>query len=452
MSGGVGMRQWKPYPAYKDSGVEWLGRVPEGWEVKRLKDVGLFKGGSGFPNDEQGQSNLELPFYKVNALSQSSDNGFLTDAQDTISKETAQKLRTNIFPSSCIVFAKVGAALLLGRIKFLPCPACLDNNMMGFIIDNDLVSNSFARYCVEQVQFDLIVNPGAVPSINETKIANYLFVSPPLAEQQTIASFLDHECARIDALIAKKRRLLELLEEKRRAVITRAVTRGLDPNVPMKDSGVEWLGQVPERWEVKRLRFLSRINPTRAEMSLPPETLVSFAPMEAVGEYGGMQCQEKTLDEIGSSYTYFVDYDVLIAKITPCFENGKGALAENLSNGVGFGSTEFHVVRCQFGLSPRFFFYFSISQLFRKIGEAYMYGAGGQKRIPDGYVKNFFLPTPSFQEQQAISEHLDSETAAIDAQRQVYEKSIALLQEYRASLITHAVTGKIDVREYAPPQ
>jgi restriction endonuclease S subunit len=451
MSGGVGMQQWKPYPAYKDSGVEWLGQVPEEWEVKRLRFLCRIN-----PT----RSEISLPpeilvsFAPMESVGEYGGMRCQEKALDEISSGYTY------FIDYDVLIAKITPCFENGK-------GALAENLssgVGFGSTEFHVARCQSGLCprfffyfsisylFRKVGEAYMYGAGGQKRIPDGYVRNFFLPTPSSQEQQAIASFLDHECARIDALIEKKRRLLELLEEKRRAVITQAVTRGLDPSVSMKDSGVEWLGQMPERWEVKRLRFLSRINPTRAEMSLPPETLVSFAPMEAVGEYGGMQCQEKTLDEIGSSYTYFVDYDVLIAKITPCFENGKGALAENLSNGVGFGSTEFHVVRCQFGLSPRFFFYFSISQLFRKIGEAYMYGAGGQKRIPDGYVKNFFLPTPSFQEQQAISEHLDAETAAIDAQRQAHEKSIALLREYRASLITHAVTGKIDVREHAPQQ
>ena len=207
---------------------------------------------------------------------------------------------------------------------------------------------------------------------------------------------------------------------------------------------MEWLGQVPEGWEVKRLRFLVATNPSKTEVRLSSDDFVSFVPMEAVGEYGGMQCQERCLDEIGSGYTYFADGDILIAKITPCFENVKGAIAENLTNGIGFGSTEFHVVRHLGTMNATYCFWVSISYIFRKVGEAHMYGAGGQKRIPDVFIKNFHLPTPPLPEQHAIAAFLDQQCAQIDSLIEKKQRMLDLLDEKRRAVITQAVTRGLD--------
>lgn len=216
------------------------------------------------------------------------------------------------------------------------------------------------------------------------------------------------------------------------------------PYPEYKESGVEWLGEVPAGWEVKRLRFLVATNPAKAELHLPLHASVSFAPMEAVGEYGGMQCQDRFFDEIGSGYTYFADGDILIAKITPCFENVKGAIAEKLTSGVGFGSTEFHVVRSLGSIHTKYCFWVSISYLFRKIGEAHMYGAGGQKRIADVFIKNFPLPTPPLHEQQAIAAFLDQQCAQIDSLIEKKQRMLDLLDEKRRAAITQAVTCGLD--------
>ena len=216
------------------------------------------------------------------------------------------------------------------------------------------------------------------------------------------------------------------------------------PYPAYKDSGVEWLGQVPEGWEVKRLRFLASINPTKLRNNLKEDSLVSFVPMENVDEYGGIHCQDRYLDGIGNGYTHFVNDDILIAKITPCFENGKGALAVNLTNGVGFGSTEFHVVRSFATMCPTYFFWVSTSFLFRKTGEAYMYGAGGQKRIPDSFIKNFKLPTPPLAEQRAIAAFLDQQCSQIDSLITNKRRMLDLLDEKRRAIITQAVTRGLD--------
>jgi len=209
-----------------------------------------------------------------------------------------------------------------------------------------------------------------------------------------------------------------------------------------KDSGVEWLGNVPVGWQVKRLRFNILTNPTKAEVkSITGDTLVSFVPMESVSEYGGLSLdQTKSLDEVSNGYTYFCNGDVLVAKITPCFENGKGSIAEGLENGIGFGTTELHVLRPKKKIDFRYLFYLTISYAFRQIGKSYMYGAGGQKRVPDDFIRNLRHPIPDISEQCIIAAFLDRETERIDELIAKKERQIKLLQEKRAALISHAVT------------
>lgn len=213
-----------------------------------------------------------------------------------------------------------------------------------------------------------------------------------------------------------------------------------------KDSCVEWLGQIPAHWEVKRLKLVAALNPPASEVrSLPAETEVSFVPMEAVGEYGGLDLSTtKQLGDAGGGYTYFRDRDVVVAKITPCFENGKGAHASGLANGIAFGTTELHVIRVAHELDDRFLFYLTLSDAFRRLGEADMYGAGGQKRISESFVENFRAPLPPISEQRAIAAFLNRETAKIDASVAKKERLIELLQEKRAALITRAVTKGLE--------
>lgn len=202
----------------------------------------------------------------------------------------------------------------------------------------------------------------------------------------------------------------------------------------------------PASWEQKRLRFAVRMNPSKNEIDLDDSDLVSFVPMDAVGEYGGIRLsEEKELSEIGSGYTYFCDDDVVVAKITPCFENGKGSRAKGLKNKTAFGTTELHVMRAAPGqLEPQFLFYLTISDLFRKIGESEMYGAGGQKRVPESFIKDFRTGLPPIKEQKAIARFLDFKTAQIDSL--IAKKGVLLekLAEKRTALINHAVTKGID--------
>ncbi|MGI8402019.1 MAG: restriction endonuclease subunit S [Gemmatimonadaceae bacterium] len=216
----------------------------------------------------------------------------------------------------------------------------------------------------------------------------------------------------------------------------------LSPYQRYTPSGIEWLGDVPAHWEVKRGRFCMDVNPSSNRLrTLRSHDEVSFVPMEAVGEYGGLDLdQTRTISEVTSGYTEFDNGDVVVAKITPCFENGKGALAEGLVNGVAFGTTELHVLRATPTLDRRLLFYFTMSGLFRSTGEGEMYGAGGQKRVPATFCENIRVPLPPLGEQRAIVAFLDCETAKIDALVTKKRALIDRLKEKHIALISRTVT------------
>ncbi|HUZ97258.1 MAG TPA: restriction endonuclease subunit S [Edaphobacter sp.] len=209
-----------------------------------------------------------------------------------------------------------------------------------------------------------------------------------------------------------------------------------------RPSGVGWLGDVPVHWEVKRGRFCMDVNPRSNRLwTLEPEAEVSFIPMDAVGEYGGLDLEQvRAISEVDSGYTEFDDGDVVVAKITPCFENGKGALAVGLVNGAAFGTTELHVLRATTALDRRILFYFTLSWPFRSTGEGEMYGAGGQKRVPPEFCKNVRVPLPPPDEQCMIAHFLDRETAKIDALVTKKRTLVERLKEKRTALISRTVT------------
>ncbi len=209
-----------------------------------------------------------------------------------------------------------------------------------------------------------------------------------------------------------------------------------------KESGVEWLGEIPEGWEVKRMRFFTKINPKKSEQQgINFDLDVSFLPMEAIGEYGGLKLDyNKKIEEVYNGYTYFKEGDIIVAKITPCFENGKGAVVNNLTNEIGFGTTELHVIRATKTADTKYLFYISITDHFRKIGSSFMYGAGGQKRVPEEFVLNFRHPLPERKEQIQIAQFLDHETSRIDNLIEKKRRQIELLKEKRSALITHVIT------------
>jgi type I restriction enzyme S subunit len=202
---------------------------------------------------------------------------------------------------------------------------------------------------------------------------------------------------------------------------------------------------VPSGWRETRLRYAALLNPSKAEArALPAGTEVSFLPMEAVREDGTFDLsQTRAVEEVAGGYTFFRNGDVLLAKITPCFENGKAALVDGLQSGFGFGSTEFHVLRARAGLDPQFLFYVTRSQPFMEQGTASMFGAGGQKRVPTDFLQDYRLMMPPVTEQRIIAEFLDRETARIDALVAKQEDFLTLLYEQRRVMVADAITNGV---------
>ena len=214
-----------------------------------------------------------------------------------------------------------------------------------------------------------------------------------------------------------------------------------------KPSGTEWLGDVPSHWEVQRVKWIAELNPSWSSKRscLAADTPVTFLPMEKVGTEGQIDTSEKLrASQVWNGYTCFRRGDILVAKITPCFENGKGAYLNSLPTEVGFGSTEFHVLRATQSIDPRFLYLLTTDIAFRQCGTESMTGAAGQKRVSADFVANYQVPLPPLAEQHAIAAFLDRETAKIDALVSKKERLTELLQEKRTALISHTVTKGLD--------
>jgi type I restriction enzyme S subunit len=454
--------RFQPYPNYKSSGIDWLGDVPETWDVKRSRFVSLINVPA--PLLRRLNDNDEVSFVPMDAVGEW--GGLRLDETKPICEIGAGYTE---FQDGDVIIAKITpcfengkGAIALGLVNGVAFGTTeLHVVRAGKHINNIFLFYVTISHAYRKLGEAEMYGAGGQKRVPPAYARNFRMPIPPLSEQQAIADFLDAETAKLDGLVEKKRTLIERLKEKRSALISRTVTRGLpadaaaeyglDPSPPLKASGIDWLGDIPAHWDVKRSRFVSLINvPAPLLRRLSDDDEVSFVPMDAVGEWGGLRLEEtKPICNIGAGYTEFQDGDVIIAKITPCFENGKGAIALGLVNGVAFGTTELHVVRAGKHINNIFLFYVTISHAYRKLGEAEMYGAGGQKRVPPAYARNFRMPIPPFSEQQAIANFLDRETAKIDQLVAKVEDAIARLQEYRSALITAAVTGKIDVRGVA---
>lgn len=263
-------------------------------------------------------------------------------------------------------------------------------------------------------------------AVKERDIKNQSIVVPPLETQKRIVDFLAAKTKTIDELVAKKKRMVELLKEKRTVQINKLI---------MNVKG-EW----------SKIKACAALNPGKRNMStLKPDDLVSFVPMEALSEAGDLNLQERAFLEVQSGFTYFENGDVVLAKITPCYENGKAGVMKNLKNGFGFGTTEFLVMRPNAKILPEYLYFLIFSDKFRKLGEVEMRGTAGQKRVSIFFVRNYEFTLPSLNEQTAIIKDIKTKIQRTQKIIKVTSSQIKKLNEYRSSLIYSAVTGKIKV-------
>ncbi len=233
----------------KDSGIEWIGEIPEEWGVRKIKNSFIIISGNGFPIVIQGQEQGDYPVCKASDIS--INNGKIIFGSDNYITQK-QSIAFNIIPKGSVVFPKIGEAMKKNNRALLGVDACLDNNCQGLV--PLCMNKKYSLYmlsCIDMFWYD---NAGTVPCINNLRFSNSYIPFPLLSEQQKIALFLDKKCSEIDSLTADIQKQIEILEQYKKSVITETVTKGLDPNVKMKDSGIEWIGEIPEEWEVRRLK------------------------------------------------------------------------------------------------------------------------------------------------------------------------------------------------------
>jgi len=412
------------YPKYKKSGVEWLGDVPEHWDVKQARRCLL--------EHKQGYYSTDVYVddgFKLLRITDLDGNGFVK-TDDCPSVEIKDDAVPFLLRDSDFVFARTGGAGSFGLVRNLKEKTVFASYLIRFRF-NKKTYVDFLRYNFLSKQFvhGIIKNihGGVNQNVHAEDIKDQFIPLPPLPEQQAIAEFLDCQTGRIDLLIGKKQKLIELLKEKRTALISRAVTKGLNPKAKMKPSGVEWLGNVPEHWIIKKLRYICNVQ---------------------TGD-------KDTVDAVDDGAFPFFVRSQTVERIDS-FTCDCGAVL-TAGDGVGVGKV-FHYVNSKFDFHQRVYMFNNFKKI---IGTFFFYYFrenfwkvafdGGAKSTVDSLrrpmITNFIMVVPPLDEQQAIVDFLDRETNQIDALITKVETAIEKLKEYRTALISAAVTGKIDVRE-----
>lgn len=267
---------------------------------------------------------------------------------------------------------------------------------------------------------------------------------PPMEEQDAIVRYLDASTSKIDKAIAMQQKMIDLLNERKQIIIQNAVTKGLDENVEMKDSGVEWIGMIPKQWEVRKIKSVTLFNPL-PQKKFQPDDIIGYLPMDRLG-FGKMKPSEIKYGKMPVGLNYFEDGDIVMAKVTPCFENGKIAIADKLKNGCAYGTSEIFVYRPLSSVSSKFILYSLQNEKLKSVFASTMMGTGGLKRINAIIAKNAQIALPaSINEQKNIVSFLDEKISMFDSAISNCQRQITLLQERKQIIINEVVTGKVKV-------
>ncbi|WP_337093045.1 restriction endonuclease subunit S [Klebsiella pneumoniae] len=431
------MSQYRAYPAYKDSGVEWIGQVPEHWKVARVKRLASLR------NERRNDVSTDTIYIGLEDVEAGSGQYKPTNGSSRQSEDST----VGIFYEGDVLYGKLRPYLRKAIISEMA--GCCSTEFLVLRAEKTEPRWLQEWLLTPDVTHQIVSGcEGAkMPRADWGHIGSIEVVYPDQPEQAKILTSLDRETARIDALIEKKTRFIELLKEKRQALITHAVTKGLDPNVKMKDSGIEWIGQVPEHWEVKPFKYI-----LSAPMSYGAnESAESDDPnhpryirITDLTENGTLR--EDTFKTLpwDKAYSYLLsDGDILLARSGATV--GKSFLYRETNGAACFAGYLIKASCDEEKALPKYIYAYLQSHSYWE----YISGSNIQSTIQNVSAEKYssmVLPVPQREEQATIVATLDRETARIDALISKAEQSITLLKERRAAFITAAVTGQIDLR------
>ena len=417
----------KPYPHYKPSGVEWLGDVPAHWEVRRLKQAVTLMMGQSPPGSECSDKPIGLPFLQ----------GCAEFGERHPSPVQFCRAPKKVSPMGAILLS---VRAPVGRLNIADQEYGIGRGLCALLPHKRVLQTAFARYQLEVLEHGLrLASTGSTyDAVSVGDVGTQPLLVPPLAEQAAIVRYLDHTDGRIRRYLRSRERLIELLKEYRQATIHEAVTQGLEPDVPLKSSGAEWLGDIPAHWEVRRLKFSVE---NVADQTHKRRKREIYLAMEHVESWTGKYSEAGPDVVFDSRVKRFKAGDVLFGKLRPYLAK------VTRPNRTGVCVGEFLVLRPRAStLSPGYLEYLMRSKPVIDAINSSTFGAK-MPRADWQFIGGMVQPLPPLPEQAAIAAYLDKQTAAIAAAMARAQREIELLSEYRTRLIADVVTGQVDVRE-----
>lgn len=437
------------YPEYKPSGFDWLSEVPAHWMDRKIaRDIPFVVGWTP-PSGKDEYYDGDLPWVTIADLTQMS----VEDTKSKISYLAVQDKNAKIVPAGSMLFS---FKLSVGKIAFLTIDSYTNEAIAGFLPCGPLDLEYWKYAAPEFIPRYGRENIYGATLLNQELISSVRFYSPARAEQSQIARFLDHETARIDALIEEQQRLIELLKEKRQAVISHAVTKGLDPTVPMKDSKVEWLGEVPAHWKVSKLGHYAKI------LTGFPFPSASFSHDESdirllrganigVGSLKWIDTVYWNLGEGDSLSSYLMgEGQIVLGMDRPWISEGMRIARITQKDMPCLLLQRVAAISPDAELDDEYLFCLLASELFKAYVEPDLTGVSVPHISPE-QIMRFQISVPEIDEQRRISSFIRGQIGQMSALFEQASESVELLQERRSAIISAAVTGKIDVRGWQPP-
>lgn len=441
------MTKYQAYPEYKDSGVEWLGEIPKKWEVSRVKHIAPFQVGWTPPTKNDANFIGENLWVNISDLK----GKYISSTAKCISDVAAKEASMEITPKGSLLFS---FKLSVGNVSFAECDLYTNEAIASFLggaaLPLEYLYYVLPKFIIENASTNIY----GAKILNQELIKNSLLLVPDFQEATKIASFLDYETAKIDSLIEKQQQLIELLKEKRQAVISHAVTKGLNPDVPMKDSGVEWLGKVPEHWIIKKSKFLFEFVTSGSRgwsgyYSEEGRLFFRIANLTRDGVDPKLESIQFVNPPTGSEgERSIINNNDLLISITADL----GSVCVANASIIG-GYVSQHVALCRpnnLVISSRWLAYFIMSDSAKEqlLGAGYG-GTKVQLSLED--IREFYVACPPEEEQLLIDDYLSIQLSRFEKLDNEADKQISLLQERRTALISAAVTGKIDLRNWVAP-
>ena len=431
----------KKYSNVMNTNVTWIPQIPAHWKLQKINALFTERKKKVSDKDYKPLSVTKkgiLPQLAHAAKSNDSDNRKLVKAGDFVINSRSDR------KGSCGV-SKLDGSVSLINIVLTPRNE-LTSEYIHYLLRNYRFSEEYYRN-----------GRGIVADLWTTRYSEMrtiLIPVPPRAEQDQIVRFLDWKVSEINKLIGIRRKEIQELEELKAEIINSAILQGIDSNVVMKKTDVYYLPKIPATWKVIKIKRICKVGASISNQlkKHTDQDKVVFLPMENISENGKIDCSIKQpIAKVRTGFSSFAKNDVIVAKITPCFENGKGACLDELESDIGYGTTELFNLRAGNDVLPKYLYYITMTKIFRSLGEGQMTGSAGQKRVPADFIRNFVIGLPSIAIQYKIIDYICLKTSQINRLICTKHKQLEFLKELCSTIISDVVTGKIDVRNIPVP-